>query len=102
MRRNYGFNIPQSNYCTDIEGLLAYLGEKIGIGNFSIWDDKHFGSVTAVQQHMVFIGIFLIQQRDTGTCKMRWEDNEEEYADFYDLETIFEREENMRCIIFIC
>ena len=53
MRTTYGFNIPQENYCTDIPGLLTYLGEKIGIGNFTIWDEKHFRSAKACQQSMV-------------------------------------------------
>lgn len=35
---------------------------------------RQFPSLHAVQRHMA----------DTGRFKMAWEDNEEEYADFYD------------------
>jgi len=82
MRKNYTFIIPEVDYCNDIEGLIRYLGEKIGIGHYSIWDHKQFGSVEACQSHM----------RDTQTCKMLWEGNEEEYAQFYDMEGLKQKE----------
>eukprot|EP01130_Rhizamoeba_saxonica_P008664 TRINITY_DN3496_c2_g3_i1.p1 TRINITY_DN3496_c2_g3~~TRINITY_DN3496_c2_g3_i1.p1 ORF type:complete len:317 (-),score=83.80 TRINITY_DN3496_c2_g3_i1:37-987(-) len=83
MRDNYGFVIPERDSCINQEGLVEYLGEKIGIGNFSIWNDKHFQSKESCQKHM----------RDTGTCRMQWEDNEDEYSDFYDFTEYNERAE---------
>lgn len=83
MKKTYGFIIPERDLCHNIEGLVSYLGEKIGIGNYSIWNNKQFRSVQSCQQHM----------RDTGTCKMLWHGNEFEYEDFYDLEAIFNKYE---------
>lgn len=33
----HSFFIPDPEYCTDIKGLLEYLGEKIIIGYMCIW-----------------------------------------------------------------
>jgi len=85
MRKNYTFIIPALEYCNDVEGLIRYLGEKIGIGHFTIWDNKQFGSVEACQSHM----------RDTQTCKMLWDENEEEYTQFYDMEGLKQKELSM-------
>jgi len=81
MTEKYGFFLPEIEYVKDIKGLVLYLGEKISIGNSCIWCDKPFSSLEAVQAHM----------RDKSHCKMRWDDNEQEYSDFYDLETADKR-----------
>lgn len=50
---------------------------------YSAGDDanaKQFRSLHAVQRHMV----------DTNQCKMLYEDNEDEYADFYDYSSLHE------------
>lgn len=80
MRETYGFVIPEEKFCVDKEGLLAYLGEKIGVGNYSIWNNKQFSSADACKQHM----------RDTGTCTMLWEGNMDEYEEFYDFNALIE------------
>lgn len=41
---------------------------------------KHFASMHAVQRHMV----------DRGLCRMAYDDNEDEYADFYDFDKLDE------------
>jgi len=85
MRLTYGFFIPMREYCTDLNGLLTYLGEKIGVGLNSIYDNKQFGSAEACQNHM----------RDTSTCIMLWENNEDEYEAFYNFQGLIEREKQM-------
>jgi pre-60S factor REI1 len=85
MNKKYGFLIPFVDHCTNIEGLILYLGEKVGVGHYSLYDNKQFGSVESCQQHM----------RDKNICKILWEDNEEEYAQFYDYESLRQRVLNM-------
>jgi pre-60S factor REI1 len=74
----HGFFIPDAEYISDLEGLITYLGEKVGIGHVCLWCNekgKGFHSTKDVQRHMV----------DKGHCKMLHEgDIIFEYADFYD------------------
>ncbi|KAL6746598.1 hypothetical protein V8C86DRAFT_1839150 [Haematococcus lacustris] len=82
MWRTFGFYLPDSQFLKDPEGLVKYLGAKLKYGHIPLYsrgDDeksRSFRSLHAVQRHMV----------DSGRCKMVYEDNEEEYADFYDYE----------------
>nr|CAG4638452.1 EOG090X06E3 [Cyclestheria hislopi] len=74
----HSFFIPDVEYITDMEGLMSYLGEKVGQGHLCLWcghKGRQFPSVNAVQKHMV----------DKGHCKMFHEGEVLlEYADFYD------------------
>jgi len=81
MTNAYGFFLPEIEFVTDVEGLVKYLGEKLSIGNTCIWCEKAFYTLEAVQAHM----------RDKSHCKIRWDDNENEYSDFYDLDTADKR-----------
>ncbi|GLC35863.1 hypothetical protein PLESTM_000376600 [Pleodorina starrii] len=80
MFKRFGFYLPDSEYLTDPEGLLKYLGAKLQVGGVPLYirgDDsnaRQFRSLHAVQRHMV----------DTCQCKMAYDDNEEEYDEFYD------------------
>ncbi|GLI68657.1 hypothetical protein VaNZ11_013133 [Volvox africanus] len=80
MYKKFGFYLPDSQYLTDPEGLLKYLGAKLQVGGVPLYvrgDDsnvRQFRSLHAVQRHMV----------DTSQCKMAYDDNEEEYEEFYD------------------
>ncbi|KAK9914964.1 hypothetical protein WJX75_002998 [Coccomyxa subellipsoidea] len=80
MWKKFGFYFPEADLLTDPEGLLKYLGAKMQYGRVPLYiqgDDanaRQFSSLHAVQRHMA----------DTGRFKMAWEDNEEEYAEFYD------------------
>lgn len=78
MTEKHGFFLPDAEYISDLEGLITYLGQKVGIGNMCLWCNqkgKQFLSTQAVQKHMV----------DKGHCKMLHEgDVLLEYADFYD------------------
>lgn len=74
----HSFFIPDPEYCTDIKGLLEYLGEKIIIGYMCIWcnnSGRCFQSAEAARAHMI----------DKGHCKMLHEgDSLVEYAKYYD------------------
>lgn len=78
MTSNHGFFLPDAEFIIDLEGLITYLGEKVGAGHICLWCDekgKRFHSTRDVQRHMV----------DKGHCKMLHEgDVVFEYADFYD------------------
>ena len=60
--------------------MIVLQGAKLQYGHVPVGshgDDeggRQFGSLHAVQRHMV----------DTNQCKLAWEDNEQEYEDFYD------------------
>ncbi|CAH1962398.1 unnamed protein product [Acanthoscelides obtectus] len=74
----HSFFIPDIEYCTDVMGLLRYLGEKVSDGFMCLWCNEKgrtFHSAEAARQHMV----------DKGHCKMIHEGEAlAEYADFYD------------------
>jgi pre-60S factor REI1 len=74
----HSFFIPDLEYVVDLEGLLAYLGEKVGVMRMCLWCNEKsrvFPELRAVQQHMT----------DKGHCKLFHEgDAVLEYADFYD------------------
>lgn len=74
----HSFFVPDPEYCTDIKGLLVYLGEKIFAGYMCIWcnnSGRCFQTVEAARAHMI----------DKGHCKMLHEgDALAEYAEFYD------------------
>lgn len=78
MSSNHSFFVPDLEYLVDVEGLLTYLGEKVGCGFLCLWCNekgKAFQTVEAAQTHM----------RDKGHTKMLHEgDAILEYADFYD------------------
>nr|XP_031839893.1 zinc finger protein 622 isoform X2 [Nomia melanderi] len=84
----HSFFIPDTEYCTDIKGLLTYLGEKIYAGYMCIWCNdtgKSFQSAEAARSHMV----------DKGHCKMLHEgDALAEYAEFYDYSSSYPDAEN--------
>lgn len=78
MTETHSFFIPDVEYLTDLEGLIGYLDEKVGVGNVCLWCNdkgKSFYSTKSVQQHMM----------DKGHCKILHEGPAlEEYTDFYD------------------
>lgn len=78
MSVKHGFFLPDADYLVDVEGMVTYLGEKVGEGHMCLWcgeKSKMFHSVQAVQKHMV----------DKGHCKILFEkESALEFADFYD------------------
>lgn len=87
MSRDHSFFIPDRDHLTDIAGLLAYLAEKVTIGNICLYcpnGGKEFGSLAAVRKHMT----------DKAHCKLAHETSEDvaELADFYDYPIIRDEE----------
>ena len=79
MWQKFGFYLPDAEYIADPEGMLRYLGAKLQYGHIPLYESgnnpnaKSFGSLHAVQRHMI----------DSGKCKVLYEGNEDEYDDFY-------------------
>ncbi|XP_060081154.1 cytoplasmic 60S subunit biogenesis factor ZNF622-like [Ylistrum balloti] len=78
MTSKHSFFIPDAEFLVDLEGLITYLGEKVGSGHVCLWCNykgKTFHSLQAVQKHML----------DKGHCKLLHEgDAVYEFTDFYD------------------
>jgi pre-60S factor REI1 len=77
MSSTHSFFIPDAEYLVDIQGLIAYLGEKIAVGNLCIaCPSREFRSIDAVRKHMI----------DKGHCKIGYEQESQrlEVSDFYD------------------
>ena len=79
MWRKFSFYIPDVAHCADPAGLVSYLGAKLRSGLVPLYargDDeggRRFHSLHAVQRHMI----------DLGNCRVCWEGNEDEYAEWY-------------------
>ncbi|KAL7634114.1 UNVERIFIED_CONTAM: hypothetical protein RMT77_015442 [Armadillidium vulgare] len=78
MTKVHSFFIPDLQYCINLEGLIAYLGEKVGCDMRCLWCNekgRQFWTVEAVQSHM----------EDKGHCMMKFEkESVLEYGHFYD------------------
>jgi len=78
MTSQHSFFLPDADFIVDLEGLLEYLGAKVGQGHVCLWCDekgKRFRDTSAVQKHM----------SDKGHFKILHESNTlAEFADFYD------------------
>ncbi|XP_075156168.1 cytoplasmic 60S subunit biogenesis factor ZNF622 [Haematobia irritans] len=90
MSETHSFFIPDVEYCTDVEGLLHYLGEKVAVYFICLWCNdrgKTFYSLDAVRKHMV----------DKGHCQMLHEGLAlAEYSDYYDYSSSYpDNEEGM-------
>ncbi|XP_028659635.1 cytoplasmic 60S subunit biogenesis factor ZNF622 [Erpetoichthys calabaricus] len=83
MTKDHSFFIPDVEYLVDLQGLLKYLGEKVGVGNVCLWCNekgKSFYSTEAVQSHMI----------DKSHCKLFTDgDAALEFADFYDFRSSY-------------
>lgn len=102
----HGFFIPDAEYLVDLAGLLAYLGEKVAVGNVCIFcygrkrrnpntkakvikekDEaeeevgREFRSLEATRRHMV----------DKAHCKIAYDTEDErlEISDYYDFTTSY-------------
>lgn len=71
----HGFFIPEEKYVIDIEGLLEYLGFKVGAGATCIWCNKQFTTVHGVRLHMLY----------KDHCKILYDqESANEFKEFYD------------------
>ncbi|KAL0580344.1 hypothetical protein V5O48_001681 [Marasmius crinis-equi] len=79
MSSAHSFFIPDSDYLTDLPGLITYLGEKIAVGNVCIYCNgkgREFRTLDAVRKHML----------DKSHCKVAYETENDrlEISDYYD------------------
>ncbi|KAJ6557178.1 C2H2 type zinc-finger-domain-containing protein [Mycena sp. CBHHK59/15] len=87
MSSAHSFFIPDAEYLIDIQGLIAYLGEKIAVGNVCIYCNgkgKEFRTLEATRKHML----------DKSHCKIAYdsEDDRLEISDFYDFTSSYPAE----------
>ncbi|KAF8929055.1 hypothetical protein BGZ47_001291 [Haplosporangium gracile] len=99
MRTTHGFFLPSSERLIDLEGMLAYLADKLVDNLDCLWCtpsvfsthlrpdqelNSSFANLASVRRHMV----------DKGHCKLAMEHGaEREYADFYLSEDSFESDD---------
>ncbi|KAM3928663.1 cytoplasmic 60S subunit biogenesis factor ZNF622 [Leptodactylus fuscus] len=83
MTKVHSFFIPDIEYLMDLEGLIRYLGEKVGVGKICLWCNergKSFYTTESVQAHM----------NDKSHCKLFADgDAALEFADFYDFRSSY-------------
>lgn len=82
MDQAHGFFIPEYRYLIDLDGLLEYLGFKVGAGTTCLWCNKQFTSLHGVRLHMIYkdhCKIFYDQERALSEFK--------EYYDYTTQET---------------
>lgn len=73
---DHGFYIPEERYLIDAEGLLEYLGFKVGAGATCLWCDKQFKTLHGVRLHMMY----------KDHCKIMYDQDKavDEFKEFYD------------------
>lgn len=76
MSKTHGFFIPDTEYLTDLEGLIGYCAEKIKLGHTCLYCQRTFKTWQGCQQHMI----------NSNHCKLRYEAGVdlEEFDVFYD------------------
>ncbi|KAH3900564.1 Rei1p SCDLUD_003555 [Saccharomycodes ludwigii] len=81
MFKSHGFYIPEQKYLIDKEGLVKYLGEKIGLGNLCLCCSYQGRSIHAVRAHML----------SKYHCKIPYENEDEklEISEFYDFSSTY-------------
>ena len=88
MTVSHSFFLPDPEFISNLEGLMCYLGAKVGQGHMCLWCDdkgKRFSSVQDVQRHML----------DKGHCKLLHEaDSLLEYDEWYDYSASYPDQEN--------
>lgn len=81
MFKNHGLYIPEQKFLVNLEGLLEYLGEKIGLGNVCLVCNYQGKDLGAVRAHML----------SKAHCKLPYENEEEklEISEFYDFSSTY-------------
>lgn len=82
MFKDHGLYVPETKYLVDKEGLLSYLGEKIGLGNVCLVCSYQGKNVGAVREHM----------KTKRHMKIPYETENEklEISDFYDFSSTYQ------------
>lgn len=81
MSVKHGLYIPESRYLVDREGLLKYLGEKIGLGNVCLCCNYQGKDIWAVREHML--------TKRHMKIPYELEDEKLEISDFYDFSSTY-------------
>jgi pre-60S factor REI1 len=78
MAKEHSFFIPDMEHVSDLEGLIKFLGVKLGAYHVCLWcSTKFYKDLASVQKHM----------QDKGHQKLKFEgETLLEYADFYSYE----------------
>lgn len=81
LERKYGLYIPEPKFVSDLEGLVVYLNEKVGLGNCCLCCSYMGRSLEAVRAHMV----------SKQHVKIPYEtpDQRAELAEFYDFSSSY-------------
>ncbi|CAG9539581.1 unnamed protein product [Cercopithifilaria johnstoni] len=88
MSISHGFFLPDAEFCTDVCGMLYYLGLKVGGDNRCLVcnERKRFYSLDACQKHM----------RDKGHCRVACGVEEMiEFEEFYDYSSMYPEGEDI-------
>lgn len=78
----HGLYIPERKYLVDLEGLIRYLGEKIGLGNICLCCSYQGKNIEAVREHM------LIKRH--MRLPYETEDEKLEVSEFYDFSSTYD------------
>lgn len=86
MAKAHSFFVPDIEYLVSLEGLLAYIGDKVGVGHCCLYCHKPFDSLKACRRHM----------EDMSHWKMTYDDDADEEAgefdDYYDFSSTYDEE----------
>lgn len=76
MESTHGFYIPEEQYLIDLEGLVEYLGFKVGAGATCLWCNKQFTTLHGARLHMLY----------KDHCKIQYDQEKAigEFKEFYD------------------
>lgn len=82
MFKSHGLYVPETKFLVDKEGLLKYLGEKIGLGNVCLVCSYQGKNLEAVREHM----------KTKRHMKIPYENENEklEISDFYDFTSTYD------------
>ncbi|PVH16928.1 uncharacterized protein CXQ87_004486 [Candidozyma duobushaemuli] len=84
MTKIHGLFLPEKKYLVDVEGLIVYLGEKLGLGNVCLSCSYQGKSLAAVREHM----------HSKRHIRIPYESDEEklEISDFYDFTSSYKND----------
>lgn len=91
MFKCHGFYIPEQKYLVNKEGLIEYMGEKIGLGNVCIVCNYQGRNLQAVRSHML----------SKRHCRIPYEstDDKLEISEFYDFSSTYQNYKKPETVI---
>lgn len=84
MSLKHSFFVPDTEYLTDLTGLILYLGEKVAVENICLYcnrKSREFRTLDAVRKHMI----------DKSHCKIAYDTEKDrlEISDYYDFSSSY-------------